>query len=54
MLSVVKRYGMAIIFLLLVTILMLLGTLGVKNFGDNMFEEIENADMKPRGEKVKL
>lgn len=54
MLSVLKRYGMAILFLLLVTILMVLGTLAVKNFGDNMFEEIENADMTPRGEKVKL
>ncbi len=54
MISVLKRYSMAIVFLLLVTILMIFGTLAVKSFGDNMFEEIDNAEMHPRGEKVKI
>ena len=32
---------------------MLLGTLGVKTFGDKMLEDTE-IQMKPRGEKVKI
>jgi len=54
MLSVLKRYGMAMVFLLLVTFLMIIGTLGVKSFGDNMFDKIDDAQMKPRGEKVEI
>ena len=54
MLDVLKRYGMAMVFLLLISIVMLFGTLAVKSFGDSMFDEIDNAQMKPRGEKVKI
>jgi len=54
MLSVLKRYSMALVFLIIVSLLMVLGTLGVKSFGDNMFEQIDNANMKPRGEKVNI
>ena len=48
-----KRYGMAFVFLLLVVILMLLGTLAVKSFGDKMFEDV-NITMHPEGERIKL
>ncbi|WP_457749982.1 hypothetical protein [Sulfurimonas sp.] len=48
-----KRYGLAIIFLLLVIALMLLGTLGVKDFGDHMFKDA-NITITPQGERIKL
>lgn len=51
MLAVLKRYGMAIVFLLLVVFLMILGTMGVTSFGENMVKDI-GVEMKPRGEKV--
>ena len=40
--------------LLLISFLMLLGTLGVMKFGNTMFEDINATQMQPRGEKVKL
>jgi len=52
-LSSFKRYGMAILFLFLVIFLMLMGTLGVKSFGDKMFED-SNITMKPKGNQIKL
>jgi hypothetical protein len=39
MLSTLKRYSMALFFLVLVVFLMIIGTLGVKSFGDKMFED---------------
>ena len=45
---------MALIFLLVVTFLMILGTMGVTKFGNKMFEGIDNQEMAPRGEEVKL
>jgi Na+-transporting methylmalonyl-CoA/oxaloacetate decarboxylase gamma subunit len=53
MLSRLKRFGMAFVFLFLVVLLMLLGTLGVKDFGDKMFEDA-NITMHPEGEHIKL
>ena len=53
MLSVLKRYSLAFIFLFIVVILMVLGTLGVKTFGDKMLQDT-GVEMKPRGEKIKL
>ncbi len=53
MLNSLKRYGMALLFLFLVIILMLLGTLGVKDFGDKMFEDA-NITIQPQGEKIEL
>ena len=53
MIVALKRYGMAIVFLLLVIILMLLGTLGVKDFGDKMFEDA-NITIKPEGKRIDL
>ncbi len=53
MLSRLKSYGMAFVFLLLVVILMLLGTLGVKSFGDKMFEDV-NVTMHPKGERIEI
>jgi hypothetical protein len=53
MLALFKRYFVALIFLILVIILMLIGTLGVKMFGDKMLEDT-NTQIAPRGEKIKL
>jgi hypothetical protein len=53
MLNNLKRYSMAVVFLLLVIFLMLLGTLAVKDFGDKMFEDA-NITIKPIGEKISL
>ena len=51
MIQILKRYSLALIFLLLVVFLMILGTMGVKNFGDTMLEET-GVQMKPRGERI--
>ena len=51
MIEIFKRYGMALIFLLLVVFLMILGTMGVMSFGDSMVKDI-GVEMKPRGEKI--
>ena len=51
--STVKRYGIAFIILTFVIILMLGGTLAVKDFGDNMFKDT-NVTMKPKGEHLDL
>jgi len=51
MIVVLKRYGMALFFLLLVVLLMIGGTMGVKSFGDAMFEE-SGIVMTPRGERI--
>ncbi|SHO81329.1 hypothetical protein MNB_SV-15-895 [hydrothermal vent metagenome] len=47
--EILKRYSMAFIFLLLVIIMMLLGTLGVTSFGNKMLEDMAGVDMQPRG-----
>ena len=51
MVAVLKRYGMAIVFLFLVVFLMLLGTMGVMEFGNSMVQDI-GVEMKPRGEDL--
>ncbi len=51
MVSRLKRYGMALIFLLLVVILMIFGTWGVTSFGEKMFEGT-GVTLHPRGEKI--
>jgi len=51
MMAVLKRYGMAIIFLFIVVFLMILGTMGVMSFGDSMVHDI-GIEMKPRGENI--
>jgi len=51
MISVLKQYGMALVFLLLVTILMIFGTMAVMSFGESMVKDI-GVEMKPRGEKI--
>jgi hypothetical protein len=53
MLSSLKRYGLALLLLLFVILLMLFGTLGVKSFGDKMFEDA-NISIKPKGERIVL
>ena len=55
MLSRVKRYGMALIFLFLVIGLMLFATLGVKDFGDHLLKDSHvKTTMKPKGERLEL
>ncbi len=49
--NILKRYGMALIFLVLVVLLMLLGTMGVTMLGEKMIEDTGDM-MKPRGEKL--
>ncbi len=51
MMETLKRYGMALIFLFLVILLMILGTWGVKTFGDKMFENTD-ISIQPRGEHL--
>ena len=52
MIVILKRYALALIFLLLVIFLMLLGTLGVTSFADKMSEDMDGVHLKPRGEKL--
>ena len=49
--EILKRYSLALVFLFLVVFLMLLGTIGVKIFGDKMLEDT-NMVIQPRGERV--
>ena len=49
-----KRYSLALGFLVLIVLLMLVATLGVNNFADTMFEDVKEVQMKPRGEKLEL
>jgi len=51
MIQVLKRYSIALIFLVIVIFMMVLGTLGVKTFGDKMLEDT-GVVMQPRGEKI--
>jgi len=51
MIPAFKRYGMALVFLFLVIVLMILGTWGVKTFGEKMLEETP-VTMHPRGESL--
>ncbi|MDA3907942.1 MAG: hypothetical protein PF437_02530 [Sulfurimonas sp.] len=54
MLAILKRYSMALVFLLVVVVLMLAGTMAVMSFGDKMLRDtgIEKQVMKPRGEDI--
>ena len=54
MIAFIKRFYRALIFLLIISFVMLLGTLGVMKFGNIMFENIDAAEMTPRGEVIKL
>ena len=51
MIAILKRYSMALIFLLVVVALMLLGTFGVMSFANGMVKEM-GIEMKPRGEDM--
>lgn len=51
MIAILKRYSMAIVFLLVVIVLMLLSTMAVMSLGDKMVEEM-GIEMKPRGEDM--
>ena len=52
MLNILKRYSMALIFLTLVVVLMIVGTMGVMSFGNSMAQEIDGSHMQPRGEDL--
>ncbi len=46
---------MAIIFLFIVIFLMLIGTLGVEDFGNHLLKDAHiNTTMKPKGEQIPL
>lgn len=49
--EILKRYSMALVFLFLVIVLMLVGTMGVMKFSDKMIEDT-GLEMKPRGERL--
>jgi len=51
MIAILKRYSMALIFLLVTVFLMILGTWGVTAFGEKMFEE-SGVELHPRGESL--
>ena len=51
MIAILKRYGMALVFLFVVVFLMIIGTMGVMSFGDSMVKDI-GVEMKPRGENI--
>jgi hypothetical protein len=46
-----KRYGIAFFILFVVIGFMLLGTLGVTKFEQDMFKNVD-VEMKPRGKKL--
>ena len=48
-----QRYAVALLFFTVVVVLMLFGTLAVKDFGDKMFEDL-NVTMHPKGEHIEL
>ncbi len=50
--AILKRYALAFIFLFLVVVLMIIGTMGVMSFGESMVEDIGGVEMKPRGENI--
>jgi len=52
MVAILKRYGMALVFLVLVVVLMVLGTMGVMSFGESMVNDIGGVEMQPRGENL--
>jgi len=49
--EILKRYAMALVFLFLVIVLMIAGTMGVMKFGDKMIKDT-GLEMKPRGERL--
>ena len=51
MIDILKRYSMAFVFLFVVILLMLVGTLGVMSFGNKMVNDI-GLEMNPRGEEL--
>ena len=51
MIALLKRYSVAIGFLLLMALLMILGTWGVTLFGEKMFED-SGVQIHPRGENL--
>ena len=51
MIDILKRYSMAFVFLFVVILLMLVGTLGVMSFGNKMVNDI-GLEMSPRGEEL--
>ena len=53
MIIILKRYSMAILFLLFIIILMLAFTLGVERFGDQLLKD-SNITVMPTSQKVNL
>lgn len=53
MIEILKRYLLAILFLIFVVILMLAFTLGIERFGDQILEDA-NITVMPTSQKVNL
>ncbi len=51
MIALLKRYSMALVFLVVVVVLMLGGTMAVMSFGNSMVQDM-GIDMQPRGEDM--
>lgn len=51
MMEIIKRYSVALFLLIFVSLLMLIGTMGVTMFGEKMFKDT-GVDIKPRGERL--
>lgn len=49
--ATLRQYGLALFFLLVISGLMVLGTMGVRVLGDKMIEGTD-IEMKPRGEHL--
>ena len=54
MIALLKRFGVAFIALFIVILMMMIGTLGVEKFGNNLFKDIKKTDIQPRGKEIKL
>jgi len=51
MIAILKRYSVALLFLLFVVFIMVLATWGVTAFGEKMFED-SGVELHPRGESL--
>jgi len=52
MMEIFKRYSLALVILFVVVFMMLIGTMGVMEFGQKMVNDIGGQEMKPRGKVI--
>ncbi len=51
MINALKRYSVALVFFFILALLMTIGTIGVKKFGEKILEDT-GITMEPRGEMI--